>query len=90
MAVAAGPMIVGAVGWEGEEDRLEFTVIGTAVNQAAKLEKQTKAEKVCALTTRETLETALVQGYKPATDLDARPGIAVGGVEDPIDLIVLA
>jgi adenylate cyclase len=58
-AVASGRLIFGAV---GDASRLEYTVIGDAVNLAAKLEKATKDQKVRAHTTRETYETALAQG----------------------------
>jgi len=86
-ACAAGPIIFGAV---GDSTRLEYTVIGDAVNLAAKLEKHTKAEKVRALTDAETFETALTQGYRPDGERERRPACRVDGTEAPMDLVVLA
>ena len=85
-AVASGRLIFGAV---GDESRLEYTVIGDAVNLAAKLEKATKDQKVRAHTTRETYETALAQGYTPPDTKDQRADQAVDGVDAPMDLVVL-
>ena len=51
-AIAAGEVIFGVI---GNANRLEYTVIGNAVNFAAKLEKHTKEEQVAMLTTLETL-----------------------------------
>ncbi len=61
-AVASGPIAVGAV---GDANRLEYTVIGAAVNLSAKLEKHNKVAACRALTTSETLRIATDQGYEP-------------------------
>jgi adenylate cyclase len=86
-AVASGRLIFGAV---GDESRLEYTVIGDAVNLAAKLEKATKDQKVRAHTTLETYRTAIAQGYSPPDTKDQRAAQAVDGVAAPVDLVVLA
>ena len=66
-AVAGGPISVGAV---GDEKRLEFTVIGGAVNLSAKLEKHNKDARTRALTTADLLKIAETQGY--AADREIR------------------
>ncbi|MDJ0950068.1 MAG: adenylate/guanylate cyclase domain-containing protein [Alphaproteobacteria bacterium] len=86
-SVATGPVIFGAV---GAQSRLEYTVIGEAVNLAAKLEKHTKAEAVRALTTAETWELARQQGLDAARPPEMRPGRPVDGVAGTLDLVVLA
>ena len=80
MAVAAGPVIVGAL---GDGDRLEFTVIGSPMNLAAKLEKQNKQEGSRALASWETCETARRQGYEPRRDL-VRTACLIEGVPDSV------
>jgi len=64
-AVATGPILFGAV---GDETRLEYTVIGEAVNLAAKLEKHNKELGVRALADRASFELAMAQGYAPQGD----------------------
>jgi adenylate cyclase len=86
-AVAAGQVIFGAV---GHKDRLEYTVIGDAVNLAAKLEKHTKEEKVRALTTLDAFDLAKNQGYEPLSEREIRRAARVGGVAEPLDLVVMA
>ena len=86
-SVATGRIIFGAV---GDSTRLEYTVIGDAVNLSAKLEKHTKDEAVRALTTADTLALAQSQGYSPTRTPEMRPARSVGGVAQPVDLVVLA
>ena len=88
-AVAVGEVVFGAV---GDADRLEYTVIGNAVNLAAKLEKHTRREGVMAVTTADALALARRQGFV------GRPGCGEGGVrrrriaglDGEVELVVLA
>ena len=86
VGVAVGPVVFGAV---GDSSRLEFTVIGDAVNLAAKLEKHTKTEAVRALTTEKTLARAREQGFSPSVEPEIRPARRVEGVDEPLQLAVL-
>jgi adenylate cyclase len=82
-AVASGPIVFATL---GGGDRLEYTVIGEAVNLAAKLEKHNKTEGTRALFPAVTLAQATAQGYKPTMPSFARPGCKVAGVPGAIDL----
>lgn len=84
-SVAAGLLMVGVVGARG---RLEFTVIGNAVNLAAKLEASNKPQRCRALTDLATLQLAQTQGYTATHEL--RPATPVAGLSQPVDLVVLA
>ncbi len=86
-AVTTGRVVFGAV---GDANRLEYTVIGTPANLAAKLEKQNKTERTRALTTAEALNLAETQGYRPAAKFERRSGKRIDDVEEPVDLVVLA
>ncbi len=86
IAVTFGPVVAGAV---GGEDRLEFAVVGHAVNLAAKLEKHNKVEGSRALCTKDAYEAALAQGYAPQTGHRHAPARHVDGVAEPIDLVIL-
>lgn len=85
-AATAGTVVFAAL---GDEFRLEYTVIGDAVNLAAKLEKHNKAERTAALTTRETYALALSQGFSTDVPAQLRSGCRVQGVATPIDIVVL-
>lgn len=87
LAVASGRVVFGAV---GDAERLEFTVIGDAVNFAAKLEKHNKDEKTRALTDARTYDLGERQGYVAPTLRERRAHRPVGGVIEPVDLVVLA
>lgn len=83
-AVSAGPIVFATL---GGGDRLEYTVIGEAVNLAAKLEKHNKTARTRALTSAATYELAIAQGY--AAGAERRPTSTVAGVAEPLDLVVL-
>ena len=87
LAVASGPIVFGAV---GNAERLEFTVIGDAVNFASKLEKHNKDEKTRALVDAVTYALAERQGYVAPTVRERRARRPVSGVDQPVDIIVLA
>lgn len=83
-SASAGPVVFATL---GGGDRLEYTVIGEAVNLAAKLEKHNKAARTRALTSAATYELAVAQGY--AASCERLPGSSVAGVSEPLDLVVL-
>jgi adenylate cyclase len=86
-AAASGRILFGAV---GDETRLEYTVIGEAVNLSAKLEQHNKVLGVRALTDAATYERALAQGYAPTQAARRVSAAEVAGLGQPVDLVVLA
>lgn len=85
-AVASGPVIFGAV---GEKDHLEYTVIGSPVNLSAKLEKHNKILGTLALTTTDTYNAAIEQGFTSSNEIEIRSS-TVQDVEGLSELVVLA
>lgn len=85
-ALAAGDVVYGAV---GHDERLEFTVIGDAVNLAAKLEKHAKVEGARVIASDELVRRAADQGFA-ASVLRRRSAAKVDGAAAPVDLAILA
>lgn len=85
VGVACGTVTVGVVGAQG---RLEFTVIGNPVNRASKLEAANKPLGTRALTDRETLFRAGMQGYEAPVRTTRRRQI--DGLSTAVEVVVLA
>jgi adenylate cyclase len=85
-AVTTGPILFGAV---GDESRLEYTVIGDAVNLSAKLEKHNKELGSRALCDRATYDKAIEQGYEPEVAKASTSTVRVAEVTEPIDLVIV-
>ncbi len=83
-AATAGAVVFATL---GNGDRLELTVIGDAVNLAAKLEKFNKTAGTRALTSRTTFDMAQAQGYVVTGTARSIGAATVPGVPEPIDLV---
>lgn len=86
IAITHGDVVHGVIGFD---DRLEFTVIGDAVNLAAKLEKHAKAERCSVIATRGAVERARSQGAI-VPFLRESKNANVDGVVDLVDLVIVA
>ena len=67
--VSVGKMVFATL---GNVDRLEYTVIGEAVNLAAKLEKHNKQLGIRALISAACYAMAQAQGYDPSSAFASR------------------
>ena len=85
--LTSGEILFGAV---GDETRLEYTVIGDAVNLSAKLEKMNKVAAVRGICDRQTYDLACDQGFAPPGAPKVLVAAAVPGIERPLDLVVIA
>jgi adenylate cyclase len=86
IAIAHGEVVHGVI---GHDERLEFTVIGDAVNLSAKLEKHAKIEKARVIATADALNRARLQGSRIAPQRLVKEA-RVEGVPGVIDLAVMA
>ncbi len=86
IGVETGSVVCGPI---GDEQRLEYAVVGDTVNRAAKLEKHTKVEGVVALASAEAYHRALEQGYAASATVEKRPAQHVEGIAKPVDTVVL-
>ena len=86
IGVASGPVAFGAV---GQENRLEITVIGSAVNHSAKLEKHNKVLGSRMIASAHTYREALEKGYRGDLVADIRTD-TLEGVAEPQEIAVLA
>jgi adenylate cyclase len=86
-AVAVGRVVFGAV---GDSARLEYTVIGNAVNIAAKLEKHNKETGTRGLATSDAIALAKAQGWHPLRNPRLLPNARVGDLARPVELVALA
>lgn len=86
IAITHGDVVHGVIGFD---DRLEFTVIGDAVNLAAKLEKHAKIEHCSVIATRVAVEHARSQGASVPFVRESKKA-HVDGAAEPVDLVIVA
>ncbi|MEX3011701.1 adenylate/guanylate cyclase domain-containing protein [Hoeflea sp. TYP-13] len=86
LGVASGPVAFGAV---GQENRLEITVIGSAVNYSAKLEKHNKVIGSRLIAAAATYREALEKGYAGALQAEFTTQ-QLEGVAEPQEIAVLS
>jgi len=80
IGINAGDMVLGAI---GHKDRMDFTVIGDAVNLGARLCSAAKGGQVILST-----ETVAAIGEAPELRFEPLEPIAVKGKKEPIDIVL--
>ncbi|WP_170774845.1 adenylate/guanylate cyclase domain-containing protein [Ruegeria lacuscaerulensis] len=88
IGVHYGPVVLGDIG----ANRLEFAVIGDAVNVAAKLEALTRVKMAQVILSDEVCSQLTMEGHNAATlteGFEKLPGQTVRGVEHPMDIWVM-
>ncbi|BDC44748.1 adenylate/guanylate cyclase domain-containing protein [Paraburkholderia terrae] len=83
--IASGLVLSGIV---GDGKRLEYTVIGDAINLAAKPEKHNKLERTRAIASHATYAQDMTQGYAEVRSIKSARSVV--GVAGEIDLVVWA
>lgn len=86
MGIASGKLMFGVV---GDDTRLEFTVIGTPVNSAAKLEKLTKKADAHLACEAAAYRLARSQGFQPRSTFRVARAVAVDGLREPLDVVFI-
>lgn len=86
VTVVAGTVTMGVV---GDISHMEYTVIGDPVNVSAKLDRYCKIERCQVLTTEETFNMALQQGFIPTGNIEKLYRRTVEGLSTSINLVIL-
>lgn len=86
IGIASGPVAFGAV---GQENRLEITVIGSAVNHCAKLEKHNRILGSRLIAAADTYREALSKGYRGGLAAEMRTE-SLEGISQPQEIAVLS
>ena len=86
VTAVAGTVTMGVV---GDISHMEYTVIGDPVNMSAKLDRYCKIEKCQVLTTEETYQLALQQGFQPTGSIEKLYRRTVEGLTASINLVIL-
>lgn len=88
IGIDSGTVVCGPV---GDEQRLEFAVIGDPVNRAAKLQQHTKAAGTPALASAYTYRLAIEQGYAdPGPGPRRRAQAPVEGIGTQVEVVYLS